>query len=77
MSQITTLGGNYVIHLTYKPNGLDEGSDWLIACMPQVVDMRFAPHQPNYLRSNDTRAVTCPECKKTRIFKEIRKREVP
>lgn len=72
---ITTLGGNHVIHLTYRPNGLDEGADWLIACMPQVTDFRTTSHQPNYLRSNDTRAVTCMYCKKTAVFAETQKRE--
>lgn len=74
---ITTLGGNYTIHLTYKPNGLDEGAAWLIACMPDVTDFKTSSYQPNYLRSNDTRAVTCPECKKTTIFKEVQKKERP
>ena len=73
MAGIVTLGGNYVIHLTYKPHGMDE--IWLIACMPDVIDFRTSSHQPNYLRSNDTRAVTCQECKKTTIFKEVQKRE--
>lgn len=74
---IATLGGDYTIHLTYRPNGLDEGVDWRIACMPDVTDFRHQTHQPNYLRSNDTRAVTCDRCKKTRIFEEVRKKEVP
>lgn len=74
---ITTLGGNYVIHLAYKPNGLDEPSGWLIACMPQLRTLNFAHStaQPNYLRSDDTRAVTCPECKKTKIFADKQKTE--
>lgn len=74
---ITTLGGDYTVHLTYRPTGLDEGAEWLIACMPSVIDFRTSSHQPNYIRSNDTRAVTCHECKKTSIFKEVQKRERP
>lgn len=77
MAGITTLGGDYTIHLTYRPNGMDEGTEWLIACMPSVNDFRHQTHQPNYLRSNDTRAVTCGECKKTQVFKEVQKREAP
>lgn len=72
---ITTLGGNYVVHLTYKPNGLDEGAPWVIACMPDVTNFKSSTHQPNYLRSDATRAVTCAECKKLSIFKEIQKKE--
>lgn len=80
MAGITTLGGNYIIHLTYRPNGLDEGDKgelWVIACMPHVTDFRSNSFQPNYLRSNDTRAVNCAECKKTKAFKEVQKGEVP
>ena len=77
MAGITTLGGDYTIHLTYKPNGMVEGDIWLIACMPHVTDFRTSSFQPNYLRSNDTRAVTCQECKKTKIFDEVRKKETP
>ena len=77
MARITTLGGNYVIHLLYKPNGLDEGDEWTLACMPHVTNFRTQPHQPNYLRSNDTRAVTCPVCKKTTAFSEAKKKEIP
>ena len=73
MSDIVTLGGNYAIHLTYLPAGMDEV--WMIACMPSVTDFRTSSHQPNYLRSNDTRAVTCRECMKTPVFKEVQKRE--
>lgn len=77
MAGITTLGGDYTIHLTYRPNGLDEGQDWLIACMPHVTDFRSTTHQPNYLRSNDTRAVTCEACKRTAIYREVQKKEAP
>lgn len=74
---ITTLGGDYTIHLTYRPNGLDEGDVWLIACNPTISNFRSNSYQPNYLRSNDTRAVTCAECRKTRVFEEVRKKETP
>ena len=80
MAGIITLGGDYTIHLTYKHNGLDEGAMtdmWLIACMPHVTDFRTSSYQPIYLRSNDTRAVTCAECKKTNIFKEVQRKETP
>lgn len=80
MPGITTLGGDYAIHLMYKPNGLDEGEStgkYTLACMPHVTDFRTQRFQPNYLRSPDTRAVTCPRCKETKIFKEVRKTERP
>lgn len=75
---ITTLGGNQVVHLIYKPNGLDEGNRYVLACMPNVSDFH-TQQSPAFLprRSTDTRAVTCPECKKTKIFEEVRKTERP
>lgn len=73
MANTVTLGGDDSIHLTYKPNGLDE--IWRIACMPEITDFRTNSFQTNYVRSNDTRAVTCPRCKATAIFKEVQKRE--
>ena len=76
MSQITTLGGGpTVIHLTYRVN--NHGTLWAIACMPSVVDFTTSAHQPNYLRSNDTRAVTCDQCKATQVFKDVQKTERP
>lgn len=77
MVGIVTAGGDYTVHLTYKPNGLDEGTDWAIACMPGITNFRTQAHHPNYLRSNDTRAVTCPKCKNTNIYKEVQKTERP
>ena len=74
---ITTLGGDYSIHLTYLPNGLNESDYWRIACMPHVTDFSTTAHHPNYLRSNDTRAVTCSACKATAIFREVRTKERP
>lgn len=74
---ITTLGGNYVIHLLYKPNGLDEGDKMTLACMPHVTDFRTQAFHPNYLRSTETQAVTCLQCKKTKVFKELSKRARP
>ena len=75
MAGIVTLGGDYTIHLTYRPVGMDEGAEWLIACMPEVTNFRTTSHQPNYLRSNDTRAVTCQACKKTKVFEQVRAKE--
>lgn len=71
----STLGGTTVIHLTYRPNGLDEGTEWLIACMPDVTDFATSAHHPNYMRSNDTRAVTCHMCRATSVFKQVKAKE--
>lgn len=75
MAGIATLGGTHTIHLTYRPTGLDEGAEWKIACMPEVTDFKTTAFHPNYLRSNDTRAVTCQACKATKIFSEVKKGE--
>lgn len=68
----TPLGGTTIIHLTHRENG---APDWRIACMPDVANFATQPHQPNYLRSNDTRAVTCPRCKATAVFQQVRAKE--
>ncbi len=71
MASIVTLGGGAsVVHLTYR-----EGEEWRIACMVHITDFSMQPHQPNYLRSNDTRAVNCPQCKMTNVFKKVRETE--
>ena len=67
------LGGGYtVIHLTYLPAG---SSEWRIACMSGITNFATAAHQPNYLRSNDTRAVTCLHCKKMPVFDKVKATE--
>ncbi len=72
--QIVSLGGPgpVVIHLTYLLDGTDQ---WRIACMPSVANFATSAHHPNYIRSNDTRAVTCPACKKTKVFEEVKAKE--
>lgn len=70
MAGITTLGGgNPVTHFTYLMDPVE--MVWRIACMPSVTDFRMSPHHPNYLRSDDVRAVTCHMCKSTDIFKRM------
>lgn len=41
-----------------------------IACMPNMTEFHLTPFHPNYQRTNETRAVTCPECKKTETYKK-------
>lgn len=44
-----------------------------IACMPNMTEFHATKHHPNYQRSNDTRAVTCPACKKSEVYREAKK----
>ena len=41
---------------------------WRIACMPHMKEFHATAYHPNYHRTNDTRAATCPACKKTKDF---------
>lgn len=44
-----------------------------IACMPHMTEFHSTPYHKNYQRSNDINAVTCPSCKQTAAFKQVRK----
>lgn len=65
-------GGPTVVHLTYLPDGKTE---WEIACMSGVTNFTTSAHHPNYMRSNDTRAVSCQACKRMPIFQVVKSRE--
>lgn len=56
-----------IIHYTHYVGGL--GNGWQIACMPSLKELNSndALH-PNYQRTNDKRAVTCPACKRSNVF---------
>ena len=69
-----------LIHLVFlSPVGLIEGAgkplsslgeSWKIACMPNLLEMsqqqnRAAP----FMRSDDPRAVTCPNCKQSEQYR--------
>lgn len=56
-----------LIHYTYAA-GL--GEDYRIACMPNMVEFHQTMYHPNYQRTNDVRAVTCPACIKSAAYKE-------
>lgn len=43
-----------------------------IACMPNMIEFHSTPYHPNYQRTNDARAVTCPACKRTEAYKQVR-----
>ena len=67
MSQITPSGTSFtLIHFVFQTD------PERIACMPNMTEFHQTPHHPNYQRSNDARAVTCPGCKKTDAYKTAR-----
>ena len=39
-----------------------------IACMPSMTEFHATPYHTHYTRTNATKAVTCPACKKTQEF---------
>lgn len=62
-----------VVHYAYVTEGLGGGER--VACMPTMrLGQQVTPFPgaltPTYMRSNDTRAVTCPACRKTHAFSE-------
>jgi hypothetical protein len=40
-----------------------------IACVPNMVEFHSTQYHPNYQRTNDPRAVTCPQCMETGMYK--------
>ena len=77
MDQVLSSGGTitlvHFMHETLVPPGESnpEGpaiSGWRIACMPNMTEFHQTPYHPNYQRTNEARAVTCPACKKTAVF---------
>jgi hypothetical protein len=59
MDQITVTGETVtLVHFTHQV-----GAEWRIACMPGMVEFHQTKFHPNYMRTNDARAVTCPACK--------------
>lgn len=71
MDQLLAAGG--VITLIHFCSAIDPtgngDEDWRIACMPSMKEFHQTPFHPAQTRSNDTRAVTCPACKKSAAFK--------
>ena len=45
---------------------------WRIACMPNMTEFHSTSYHPNYQRTDEVRAVTCPTCKKTEAYKTVR-----
>lgn len=44
---------------------------WKIACMPNMREFHSTQYHPNYQRTDDYRAVTCPACKETDAYKQL------
>lgn len=69
MEQLDAFGvAKTIIHFTYQ-----QGEQWRIACMPNMVEFHETPYHKNYQRSNDPRAVTCPSCKKSQALLEAQR----
>lgn len=70
MDQVLPNGRTFtVIHLVTQPNG----EDWRIACMPNMVEFHSTPYHPHYPRTDQAQAVTCPSCKNTDAYRQMRK----
>lgn len=44
---------------------------WRIACMPRMEELHQTAYHPNYQRTDDPRAVSCPACKESLAFKTL------
>lgn len=49
-----------LIHFVYSTGG-----DHRIACMPNMTEFHQTQYHRNHHRTNDPRAATCPQCKRT------------
>lgn len=56
-----------VIHFMYAVGG--GPMDWRIACMPDVREFHQTAEHPVYHRTDDARAVNCPDCMDQPIHK--------
>lgn len=64
MQQITDSGKTFtLVHFVFQT--LPER----IACMPDCTELHATGNHRAHQRSDDYRAVTCPACKRTDIFK--------
>ena len=73
MDQILPTGRNItLIHFVF-PVSDQSPTEWRIACMPKMTEFHLTPFHPNYQRTDDPRAVTCPACKKTDMYEKARK----
>jgi hypothetical protein len=57
------------VHFLYRPRlATGRKGGWKMACSPEMYAMMKKEGEP-YIRSEDVRAVTCPMCKGTLVFK--------
>ncbi len=75
MNQITASGGTInIIHFMTEiavPPLNEDGppvAQYRIVCMPNMTEFHQTPYHPNYQRTNDPRAASCPACKKTAAY---------
>ncbi len=82
MDQVLATGGSItIIHFMREvmvpPSSIEpEGpprTQLRIVCMPNMTEFHQTLYHPNYQRTDDVRAVTCPACMKTPLFKESQK----
>ncbi len=70
MDQLLATGGTItLIHFVHPTLSRSDEQQWRIACMPNMTEFHSTPYHPNYQRTDDARAVTCPACKKAPVFK--------
>lgn len=53
------------VHFTFQ----DGAGEWWLACVP-TVDLRTVFRPVPWQRTDEPRAVTCPLCKRTSVFKD-------
>lgn len=64
MQQIDERGNMIeVVHFAHVADGKER-----VACLPNMAELHQTQHHPNYQRSGEPRAVTCPACKRTDAY---------
>ena len=75
MDQMQADGGMItLIHFIFSLNGSLAPNSWRIACTPNMTEFHKTVHHPNRQYSEDSRAVTCPSCKRTTQFLDHKRR---
>lgn len=70
MEQVTATGGTVtLVHFLYDLSADGTAHQWRIACMPNMVEFHSTPYHPNYQRTDEARAVSCPACRRTAEYK--------
>lgn len=69
MEQIDAQGRSItLIHYVFQTN------PERIACMPNMTEFHQTAYHQNYQRSNSVSAITCPACKRTEVYREMKGR---